>query len=88
MLITLSARGILAVEDNKPDCIEKLKELVKDEPRISVKELKTKGKSHHRTAGHNLDRLLLKASRLLHQFMVICSNIKSMRKLLLAKKKK
>ena len=37
-----NARGILAVEDNKPDCIEKLKELVKDEPRISVKELKTK----------------------------------------------
>ncbi len=37
-----NARGILAVEDNKPDCIEKLKELVKDEPRISVKELKAK----------------------------------------------
>lgn len=37
-----NARGILAVEDNKPDCIEKLKELVKDEPRISVKALKTK----------------------------------------------
>ncbi len=37
-----NARGILAVEDNKPDCIEILKELTKDEPRISVKELKTK----------------------------------------------
>ena len=37
-----NARGILAVEHNKPDCIEKLKELVKDETRISVKELKTK----------------------------------------------
>ncbi len=37
-----NARGILAVEDNKPDCIEILKNLVKDEPRISVKELKTK----------------------------------------------
>ncbi len=36
------AEGILAVEDNKPDCIKKLKELVIDEPRISVKELKTK----------------------------------------------
>lgn len=36
------AKGILAVEDNKPDCIKKLKELVIDEPRISVKELKTK----------------------------------------------
>ena len=36
------ARGILAVEDNKPDCIAKLKELVKDEERITVKALKTK----------------------------------------------
>ncbi len=36
------ARGILAVEDNKPDCIELLKKLTKDEPRISVKALKTK----------------------------------------------
>ena len=25
-----NAKGILAVEDNKPDCIEKLKELTKD----------------------------------------------------------
>ena len=37
-----NARGILAVEDNKPDCIEILKDLTKDEPRISVKALKTK----------------------------------------------
>lgn len=37
-----NARGILAVEDNKPDCIEKLKDLTKDEPRISVKALRTK----------------------------------------------
>lgn len=36
------AKGILAVEDNKPDCIRILKELVADEPRISVKKLKTK----------------------------------------------
>lgn len=36
------ANGILAVEDNKPDCIELLKKLVKDEPRIHVKALKTK----------------------------------------------
>lgn len=36
------ATGILAVEDNKPDCIKKLKELTKDEPRICVKTLKTK----------------------------------------------
>lgn len=37
-----NARGILAVEDNKPDCVELLKNLTKDEPRISVKALKTK----------------------------------------------
>lgn len=37
-----NARGILAVEDNKSDCIEILKNLTKDEPRISVKALKTK----------------------------------------------
>ena len=38
----VNARGILAVEDNKPDCIEVLKKLTKDEPRISVKALRTK----------------------------------------------
>lgn len=37
-----NAQGILAVEDNKPDCIETLKNLTKDETRITVKELKTK----------------------------------------------
>lgn len=37
-----NAQGILAVEDNKPDCISLLKQLTKDEPRISVKALKTK----------------------------------------------
>ena len=37
-----NARGILAVEDNKPDCIEILRKLTKDETRISVKALKTK----------------------------------------------
>ena len=36
------ARGILAVEDNKPDAIKVLKELTIDEPRIEVKALKTK----------------------------------------------
>ena len=30
------------VEDNKPDCIAKLSELVKDEPRMEVKSLRTK----------------------------------------------
>lgn len=38
----VNARGILAVEDNKPDCIELLKKLTKDEPKIVVKALKTK----------------------------------------------
>lgn len=37
-----NARGILAVEDNKQDCIELLKKLTKDENRITVKALKTK----------------------------------------------
>ena len=36
------AKGILAVEDNKPDCISLLKKLVMDEPDIQVKELQTK----------------------------------------------
>lgn len=37
-----NAKGILAVEDNKPDCIDILRKLVKDDPRIIVKTLKTK----------------------------------------------
>lgn len=37
-----NAKGILAVEDNKPDCIEKLKALTKDNQNILVKALKTK----------------------------------------------
>ena len=37
-----NARGILAVEDNKPDCIAVLRHMTKDEPRLSVKALKTK----------------------------------------------
>lgn len=37
-----NASGILAVEDNKPDCIEKLRTLVRDDPKICVKALKTK----------------------------------------------
>lgn len=36
------AHGIIAVEDNKPDCIALLRQLTKDEPGISVKALKTK----------------------------------------------
>lgn len=37
-----NAKGIFGVEDNKPDCIEKLKALVKDEPRMEVVTLMTK----------------------------------------------
>lgn len=37
-----NARGILAIEDNKPDCIALLKSLTGKEERISVKTLKTK----------------------------------------------
>lgn len=36
------ARGILAVEDNKPDCIELLTKLTENEDGITVKALKTK----------------------------------------------
>lgn len=36
------AQGIIAVEDNKPDCIKLLRDLAKDEPRITVKALQTK----------------------------------------------
>ena len=37
-----NAKGIFGVEDNKKDCIEKLRELTKDEPRMEVKALQTK----------------------------------------------
>lgn len=37
-----NAKGLFAVEDNKPDCIARLKELTKDEPRMEVLALKTK----------------------------------------------
>ncbi|MBU3876684.1 electron transport complex subunit RsxC [Faecalicatena sp. AGMB00832] len=37
-----NAKGLFGVEDNKKDCIEKLKEAVKDEPRMEVKTLQTK----------------------------------------------
>ena len=36
------AQGILAVEDNKPECIAKLREITRDEAGICVKALKTK----------------------------------------------
>lgn len=34
--------GIIAIEDNKPDCIKVFKALTKEEPRITVKSLRTK----------------------------------------------
>lgn len=37
-----NAKGIIAVEDNKPEAIKKLKELVKNEPRMEVKQMYTK----------------------------------------------
>ena len=37
-----NAKGCICIEDNKPDCIAKMTEFVKDEPRIEVKTLKTK----------------------------------------------
>lgn len=37
-----NAKGLLAVEDNKPDCIEILKRLTENEPRLEVVALKTK----------------------------------------------
>lgn len=37
-----NAKGVFGVEDNKPDCIEKLRELTKDEPRMEVAALQTK----------------------------------------------
>lgn len=44
VMLTLfdNAQGYICIEDNKPDCIARLKELVKDIPRIEVKELMTK----------------------------------------------
>lgn len=37
-----NAKGIFGIEDNKPDCAEKIRQLIKDEPRMEVKMLKTK----------------------------------------------
>ena len=37
-----NAKGVIGIEDNKPEAIAKLKDLAKDEPRIEVHALKTK----------------------------------------------
>lgn len=36
------AQGIIAIEDNKPDCVKLLRDMTRNETRISVKALKTK----------------------------------------------
>ena len=36
------SKGYICIEDNKPDCIAKMTEMVKDEPKIEVRTLKTK----------------------------------------------
>ena len=59
------AKGILGVEDNKPDCIQKLKELTKDEERIEVMPLKTKypqgGELIYATTGRAINSKMLPA---------------------------
>ncbi|MBQ1312234.1 MAG: electron transport complex subunit RsxC [Blautia sp.] len=37
-----NAQGCICIENNKPECIERMQELVKDEPRMEVKVLLTK----------------------------------------------
>ncbi|MDR1801647.1 MAG: electron transport complex subunit RsxC [Lachnospiraceae bacterium] len=62
-----NAKGIFAVEDNKPDCVEKLKELTKDDDRISVVKVKTKypqgGERHliYATTGRAIHAAMLPA---------------------------
>ena len=42
LTIFKNAKGYICIEDNKQDCIDKMKALVEDIPRIEVKELMTK----------------------------------------------
>ncbi|MDQ9838652.1 hypothetical protein RFY10_00020, partial [Acinetobacter baumannii] len=44
IMLTLfdNAKGYICIEDNKPDCIAKMQELVKEIPRIEVKVMMTK----------------------------------------------
>lgn len=62
-----NAQGILAVEDNKPDCIALLRKFTKDETNISVKALKTKypqgGERHliYATTGRKINSTMLPA---------------------------
>ena len=62
-----NAKGILGIENNKPEAIAKLKELTKDEPRIEVCELLTKypqgGERQliHATTGRDINSKMLPA---------------------------
>ncbi|MBP5198955.1 MAG: electron transport complex subunit RsxC [Lachnospiraceae bacterium] len=62
-----NAHGILAVEDNKPDCVALLKKMVSTESRICVKALKTKypqGSERHlisATTGREINSTMLPA---------------------------
>ena len=61
------AKGFICIEDNKPDCIETMRELTKNESRIEVKELKTKypqGAERcliHATTGRDVNSSMLPA---------------------------
>ena len=61
------AKGFICIKDNKPDCIEKMRELTKNESRIEVKELKTKypqGAERcliHATTGRDVNSSMLPA---------------------------
>lgn len=61
------AKGFICIEDNKPDCIEKMRQLTKNESRIEVKELKTKypqGAERcliHATTGRDVNSSMLPA---------------------------
>ncbi len=70
------ARGILAIEDNKPACIDLLKELTKDDPRITVMELKTKyPQGAERQLIHATTGRLLNSSMLPADVGCIVSNV-------------
>lgn len=67
------AKGVIGIENNKPEAIKKLKELVKDEPRIEVCELLTKypqgGERSliYAVTGRSVNSSMLPAGRRLHR---------------------
>lgn len=42
LLLFDNAKGYICIEDNKPDCIEKISKLVENEPKVEVRAMKTK----------------------------------------------